>query len=589
MTLCKTPLLPLRVMLFSFYGGVSCVLPFVALHMSTLGLSAAELGWLQTVLPLAGCAGPLLGGALADRLGSYRPLLVGALLLCAAAYPCLMLVPAVQPPPPADAELEALTFLCTDQGGLLAAARCQQPCRLGDPRPRQYYLERCAFTCRPGVPLPSGLPHLCLTSGENTVCELVADVGDGLVVNGSVPRLLEQPDERGQCSYPLVDLARGHQTFDALTCRAPPQCHVSCHARQLSVGAPPLWAAGRCRRPPPDGRLTFWLYFGLRAVTELCLPLALVLVNTSALALCRRHGSDYGWEAACGLLGLVTFAPICGYLIDVHEKLFKYLDFRPSFYVFCALMLICVILASVVPVPPAPTGRRDYLRPLAKSLCNLEFFSVLCVLMLLGTLWGFLEAYLYDHVSALGGSQLQNGLSLAAGTALLLPFLARAEPLINYCGHHHIFIIALIIYIVRYVSYAYILVPWLFLVAESLEMFTVHLAWLAAVLFAASQSRPATEATAQAVITVAHFGVGRGLGAGVALHLLPHYSGEALLCMGSVVAAGGAVLYMLLYYCCRALRPHRPPYGRHKREMYSSNGAMLNGTYAPLKSRHNGV
>ena len=55
-------------------------------------------------------------------------------------------------------------------------------------------------------------------------------------------------------------------------------------------------------------------------------------------------------------------------------------------------------------------------------------------------------------------------------------------------------------------------------------------------------------------------------------YLLPRYTGFLLLCAGSVIAAGVAVLYMMLYYCCRTLRPRRRRYGRHKREMYSSNG-----------------
>ena len=61
-------------------------------------------------------------------------------------------------------------------------------------------------------------------------------------------------------------------------------------------------------------------------------------------------------------------------------------------------------------------------------------------------------------------------------------------------------------------GYAYIINPWLVLVAESLEMFTVHLAWMAAVLFTSSQSTPAIEASTQAVITVCHFGVGEAGG-----------------------------------------------------------------------------
>ncbi|XP_037087442.1 uncharacterized protein LOC119107956 [Pollicipes pollicipes] len=556
MAICRTALLPLRVMLFSFYGGISCVLPFVTLHMSTLGLTADELSWLQFVLPFVGCAGPLLGGALADRWGNYRPLLVASLLVCAAAYPCLMLVPAVREP--ASRPSPTLSFHCNDEGSAVASEWCGAACQPGDDVLRVYYLERCSFECDPGVTLPSGLPHLCLEADNSTFCEVVADVGDGLVVNASLPRVLPRPELR-QCWYPLVDLMSRGERYRGLACRSPPGCGVRCQPRQLTA-QDLLFTGERCAEDLGDRRLTFWLYFGLRALTELCLPLALVLINATVLLLRRRHDSDFGWEFVWGLLGLMTFRAI----LRLSDRL--------------------------LPVQPPPTpGGRSYSRLLAKSLGNLEFFSVLCVLLLLGSLWGFLEAFLYAHLQSLGGTQLQNGLSLVAGALLLVPFLLKAEPLINYCGHHHIFIIAFILYIVRYVSYAYIIAPWLALVAESLEMFTLHLAWMAAVLFTSGQSSPAIEATTQAVITVCHYGIGRGLGAGVVRYLLPLTSGFLLLCAGSVLAAASSVLYMLIYYCCRTLPPRRHSYGRHKREMYSSSGAMLNGTYAPLKQRHNGV
>ncbi|XP_037087437.1 uncharacterized protein LOC119107952 [Pollicipes pollicipes] len=435
-----------------------------------------------------------------------------------------MLVPAVREP--ASRPSPTLSFHCNDEGSAVASEWCGAACQPGDDVLRVYYLERCSFECEPGVTLPSGLPHLCLEADNSTFCEVVADVGDGLL---------------RQCWYPLVDLMSRGERYRGLACRSPPGCGVRCQPRQLTA-QDLLFTGERCAEDLGDRRLTFWLYFGLRALTELCLPLALVLINATVLLLRRRHDSDFGWEFVWGLLGLMTFAPFCGYLIDVHGKLFHYLDFRPSFYVFCALMLICVILASVLPVQPPPTpGGRSYSRLLAKSLGNLEFFSVLCVLLLLGSLWGFLEAFLYAHLQSLGGTQLQNGLSLVAGALLLVPFLLKAEPLINYCGHHHIFIIAFILYIVRYVSYAYIIAPWLALVAESLEMFTLHLAWMAAVLFTI---RP---------------------------ELARH----------RVLAAASSVLYMLIYYCCRTLPPRRHSYGRHKREMYSSSGPWQHMGEAP--------
>ena len=57
-------------------------------------------------------------------------------------------------------------------------------------------------------------------------------------------------------------------------------------------------------------------------------------------------------------------------------------------------------------------------------------------------------------------------------------------------------------------GYAYIVSSWLLLVAESLEMFTIHLAWLSAVQLSSQHGRPVVEATLQAIVTVAHFGIG---------------------------------------------------------------------------------
>ncbi|XP_037071354.1 uncharacterized protein LOC119092498 [Pollicipes pollicipes] len=560
---CKTELLPLRVMLFAFYGGIGCVLPFVTLHLSTLGLTAADQSWLQLVLPFVSCAGPLLGGPLADRMGSYKPLLVASLLVCAAAYPCLLLVPPVERLPPRSPEL----FLsCGPRGSMIGSELCVDGCSDGDTEARAYHVLDCAYRCE--------------GAGRITQCE-VLDAGGGLVLNASLPRRLPRAGEPA-CWYPLVDFRRAGESYRSLVCGRVSGCRLRCAVRQLSE--PPLFGPELCRETVGDPGFTLWLYFGLRAATEALLALALVLVNATTLLLRRRHDSDYGREALWALLGLATFAPVCGYVLDVQGEVAGRPDFRPSMCAFSALMLVCVVLASVVPVRPGfPSDCRQYWRLLAKNVFNCEFFGVVCALVLLGVFWGFLETFLYGHVRGLGGSQLQNGLSLTAGTLVLLPFLLRAEALVAYCGHHHVFIVAFIIYIVRYVSYAYITEPWLVLVAESLEMFTLHLAWMAAVLFASDRGRPVVEASLQAVITAAHYGIGRGVAAGVVQYALPLSSSFLLLCAGSVLAAVAATLYLVLYHCCRALRTDRRAY--NKRQLYNSGGAMLNGPHSSQSRR----
>ncbi|KAF0307356.1 Protein MCM10 [Amphibalanus amphitrite] len=425
MASCNTSLVPLRVMLFAFYGAIGCVVPFLSLHMASLGLTADERSWVEFVAPLACGVGPLLGRFAA--------------------------------------------------------------------------------------------------SGATAV------------------------------------LACGRQTG----------CALHCDLQQLS-GAP-LFRDDHCRAVLGDPQLTFWLYFGLRAAAESFLSLALVLVSATTLLLRRRHGSDHGREALWGLLGLAITAPLTGYLLDTQRTADGSPDLRPGLCAYAALLLAALTLAALVTVRPGVAhDSREYSRRLARSVCAAEFFGVLCALAVLGALWGFLEAFL-------DGTRERYGWLTSADWSgeprlvrlLLIPLMAKAEALIAYCGHHHVFMVAFIVYIVRYVSYAYIVSAWLLLVAESLEMFTVHLAWLSAVQLSSLHGRPVVEATLQAAVTVAHFGVGRGVGAGVVRYVLPLFSPFVVLCAGSILSAVCAALYLSLYHCCRALAPYRR--GTGKRRQYLSD------------------
>ena len=429
-------------------AAIGCVLPFLSVHMASLGLTADEQSWVEFVTPLACCAVPLLGAVLADRLGNYRPLLVLALLVGAAAYPCLLLAPPVRRLPPRPPELE---LRCAPEGTVIHVELCGERCVAGDQTQRAYYIHQCEYRCEEGAERPSAPPHLCLEgTSRPTQCEVVSD-GAGVLVNASLSALPPDGDGRRDCQYPLVEFSRADRRHRSLSCGRETGCELRCQLQQLS-GAP-LFPEDLCRAVVGDPQLTLWLYFGLRAAAETSLSLALVLVSATTLLLRRRHGSDHGREALWGLLGLAVTAPLTGYLLDWQRTTGDAPDLRPGLCLFAALLLAALSLAALVTVRPgAAHDSREYGRRLSRAVCAPEYFGVVCALAVLGALWGCLEAFLAEHARGLGGSQLQAGLGTTVGTLLLLPVMVKAEALIAFCGHHHVLMVAFIVYIVRYVS-----------------------------------------------------------------------------------------------------------------------------------------
>lgn len=98
-------LVTLKCVLFTFFGGLGCIFPFLPGHMYAIGLNRDEGRLVQIVAPIVSIIGPLLACFLADRwiavkkstnYGTYiRILTVVFMLLAALFYAFLLLVPRV--------------------------------------------------------------------------------------------------------------------------------------------------------------------------------------------------------------------------------------------------------------------------------------------------------------------------------------------------------------------------------------------------------------------------------------------------------------------------------------------------------------
>jgi MFS family permease len=81
-SLVNVPLIPLKVILFTWYAAGACLLPYMTLHMKQLGLNMAEMTAVYAILPIIQLFGTPIAGFIADKTGNYKSVLQLSLTTC---------------------------------------------------------------------------------------------------------------------------------------------------------------------------------------------------------------------------------------------------------------------------------------------------------------------------------------------------------------------------------------------------------------------------------------------------------------------------------------------------------------------------
>ncbi|XP_059487600.1 uncharacterized protein LOC132203683 isoform X2 [Neocloeon triangulifer] len=631
--LINWPLVPLRITLFLFFGGLACLVVYLPLHMREVGLSDEHSRVIATVAPLLSILGPLIVGPAADRLGKHKVLLTGCLLLGAACYCLLLAVPLTSEngnfQGPTLSAAPNVQLRCNSKGARIVQELCSSQCpRWSDNTAWEMKIFNCKFDCgekgeaynrrltsttttttaaptddydQPdleGVPqnkptekdpflnayIGEPRPNLCFNhslSSSNNLCNLM-DHTSTLLVNISLPEVASM---ESTCEYPLshIKISLGNESYSSLYCRG--DCVVKCGVTSS------LWdrvAGGHqicpATFPLTDPEVTFWSYLLARSVADIFPVAALPLADTLVVVLSSTHNSDVGRELSFGALGAIVVAPLVSLLVKFEITPWQDTPSALPILVFALLSLLAALALSWVKLPSVWYSRRMELgeRPSVRVTHPGEALALLFVLLLLGLFWGALETYFPWFLQDVYRIYTwEMGLTVALGLVFTMPLLWNSETLIDYCGYTNIFIAAFVFYIIRFLGYQYLET---FFVVETFEVFTLCLMWVTAVLYARNLTAKHLTATSQALIVLAHFCLGRFFGAlasstiGIpdGIHPRDFFKG----C--SVVAAIAGWLYFCIYYCCV-----RPGCGRKK--ILSGSGqlpaeaATTNGSYTPLR------
>ncbi|KAH1022127.1 hypothetical protein HUJ04_011568 [Dendroctonus ponderosae] len=149
-------MLTLKCVLFLLFGAVGSLLPFIPLHMNALDLSRDEAVIVSGIAPLIALIGPLVAAPLSDRLACgfggaprsktdrYLRVMIGTCCVLATIfYWLLTLIPAIMRSPP------HVSFMCDEAGGFILQDRCgaERTCYNWGSGKGSVLVKNCIFSC----------------------------------------------------------------------------------------------------------------------------------------------------------------------------------------------------------------------------------------------------------------------------------------------------------------------------------------------------------------------------------------------------------------------------------------------------------
>ncbi|XP_047989275.1 uncharacterized protein LOC125228664 [Leguminivora glycinivorella] len=352
-----------------------------------------------------------------------------------------------------------------------------------------------------------------------------------------------------------------------------------------------------CKVYTGDPTATFWSYFVIRILSDIWPTAALALLGTACVIATRETSigrGDVGRQLAVGTIGLAIFPPIAGVASDAMPEN----PFLVPFLMHAVFMLIgaaILLLDSHMPLSTPEWWWHTSTGMLALPMnavrrYGAETAAIFAVVTLLGVLWSGIDSYLPWTVKDLNGTETEMGLTVTIGALPAIPALWWAEALVDYVGHSNIFITAFTFYCLRYTGLAYSTDYTWIAVIEALEVFTMSLVWVTAVLYFRHLVPRKYTATGQALPVIAHFCIGRCIGAivgGLVTMSAPLESARSLYRALGVAALLAAAVYLALYHLLLAPRcaaPQAPP-PTHLLQGLNTNGGS-NGTYSPTRVYH---
>ncbi|XP_049817223.1 uncharacterized protein LOC109608343 [Aethina tumida] len=564
-------LIMLKLTLFMFYGATSSLVPYLTIHMQSIGLSMEQIALIYLSLPFTTFLAPPLTGYLVDKFGQYKPVVIVSFILTAVLHHSLLFLPQKELPGvvpngyiithPKKLKVDIWwspcpSRECPDEEELdLVLDMCEDYCLIKNKKPKN------VSQINPGTEDDLSF-HLGKNGARNFTLDMHPNLGDPIEQLG-IEMETDDDDETMdiQKRFPEKMLRKFGVDFEELIAQ-----DLRCGGlvdesndhtkKQLTKNSLDCivqrceFRSGGPERCPPSyvkaTEQTFWLYFGLRFVATVMLTAGVTIMDPIALTMIEKYGGDFGKERLFSSLGMAIFSPVTGALIDWNSDRLGHTDYSYAFYTFDVLLIMSSIAVYLMPLGsklPADNIFRDLFNIFKMP----HLVAFIFFLFILGNLWGFIESYLFFYLKELGAPNILLGITVTVGTISSLPFLYGAENITKEIGHVNIIIIAFFAHAARLAGYSVIESAWWCFPFEAMESLSVHLMWVAAATYCAVLAPKSLLATLIGVIGMAHFSIGRGTGSFFGGHIIGKFGIRQSFRLMAFVACSSGIAYALIY------------------------------------------
>ncbi|KAK9891521.1 hypothetical protein WA026_014758 [Henosepilachna vigintioctopunctata] len=575
----------LKVSLFFLYGATSSLVPYLTIHMQSIGIEMEQIALIYLALPFTTFLAPPITELLVNKFGKYKTVVIVSFMATAVLHHSLLLIPHKETPGivpsgyvithpkklyvevwwspcpsrecPAEEELDVVLDMCVDHCLLKKKKKKNStiPVENTDKDDLTFHLGKkrkngtskrngtvAQFTLDMHENLGDPIEQFGMdldSSEDETKMELTKRFTPGLLrkFGVKVPELDE------------LDLRCGGMVLSA---NGSTQMRLESYSNDCILQKCNFRSGGPevC---PPDYQKSdpniFWVYFVLRFLATTMMTAGVTIMDPIALHMIEKYGGDFGKEKFFSSLGMALFSPITGIFIDMKSEGLGYTDYSPAFYAHDILLTISAAAVFLMPLGdklPADHAFKN-IRLILSSPTIAIFIAALCVL---GNLWGFIESFLFFYLRDLGAPNYLLGVTVTIGTLSSLPFLYGAAQITEKIGHVNIIIIAFFAHALRLVGYSVIENAWWCFPFEALESISVHLMWVAAATYCAIIAPKNLLATLIGILGLAHFSIGRGSGSFVGGYIIGKVGiREAFQLMGLMSVVCG-ILYPFIHYVC---------------------------------------
>jgi len=212
--------------------------------------------------------------------------------------------------------------------------------------------------------------------------------------------------------------------------------HVSLHqntTHDFGGNCLELGCEGEVESLDPSWEKNLIFYIILRAAIDVLRASSIMMFEGAVVITIKQLGGDYGLQKLFGTFGAIIWGPVSGQIIDMASTASGYDNYAPVFYIFFVMRIICALLILKLNLSFKQPAKRIF-KDLGKLIIKPHIFMFLIIFFLCGSIWGFLESYLFWFLEDLGSTKFTMGISLAIGTVAGIPLTIASGAIIRKLG-----------------------------------------------------------------------------------------------------------------------------------------------------------